>query len=67
MEGIKVYGTADFPQPLTNDFKKGSYTILMFATKDVLQTVMLIWKEDDVYADKIMEKILDSVELKKVE
>ncbi len=67
VEGIKVYGTADFPQPLNNDFKKGNYAILMFAAKDVLQIVMLVWKDDDVYADQIMERILDSVELKKVE
>lgn len=67
VEGIKVYGTADFPQPLTGEFKKGNYTILMFATKDVLQTIMLAWKADDVYADEIMERILNSVELKKVE
>lgn len=67
VEGVKVYGTADFPQPLTNDYKKGNYTILMFAAKDVLQTVMLSWKADDVYADEIMERILNSVELKKEE
>lgn len=67
VEGIKVYGTGDFPQPLSEDFKKGNYTILMFATKDVLQTVMLAWKADDEYADQIMERILNSVELKKVE
>lgn len=67
VEGIKVYGTADFPQPLTGEFKKGNYTILMFATKDVLQTIMLAWKADDVYADEIMERILNSIELKKVE
>ncbi|MEZ4793406.1 MAG: hypothetical protein R2783_08100 [Gelidibacter sp.] len=67
VEGIKVYGTADFPQPLTGDYKKGNYTILLFATKDVLQTITLAWKADDVYADQIMERILNSVELKKVE
>ncbi len=66
-EGIKVYGTADFPQPLTNDYKKGNYVIMLFATKDVLQTIMLAWKADDVYADEIMERILNSVELKKEE
>jgi hypothetical protein len=66
-EGLKVYGTADFPQPMTSEFKKGNYTILMFATKDVLQTVIMAWKEDDTYADQIMERILNSIELKKEE
>jgi hypothetical protein len=28
---------------------------------------MLIWKEDDVYAKEIMERVVNSVELKKAE
>ena len=66
-EGLKVYGTADFPQPLSSDLQKGKYTILLFTTKNILQVVVLGWKEDDAYADQIMERILNSVELKKEE
>jgi hypothetical protein len=67
IEGIKVYGTADFPQPLTTEYRKGEYAILLFATKDVLQTIMLAWNADDVYANQIMERIMNSIELKKEE
>ncbi len=66
-EGLKLYGTADFPQPLSADLQKGKYTILMFTTKNILQVIVLGWKEDDIYADQIMERILNSVELKKEE
>ena len=67
VEGIKIHGSGDFPVPLTDQFQKGRYTILMFATKDVVQSVILAWKENDEYGDQIMERILNSVELKKVE
>lgn len=66
-EGLKVYGTGDFPQALSEDFEKGNYVILAFTTKNILQQVVLAWKEDDVYANQIMERILNSVELKKEE
>ena len=66
-EGLKVYGTADFPRPLSTELKKGNYVILLFTSGNVLQSVILAWEADDVYADQIMERILNSIELKKVE
>jgi len=63
-EGIKVFGTADFPRPLSDKFVKGDYVILLFTAKNILQQVILVWEADDVYADQIMKRILDSVELK---
>ncbi|RIA10983.1 hypothetical protein OE09_2865 [Flavobacteriaceae bacterium MAR_2010_72] len=66
-EGIKVYGTADFPRPLTDNFEKGNYVFLLFNSKNIVQQVLLVWRADDVYADQIMERILNSVELKKAE
>lgn len=66
-EGLKIHGTADFPIPLTSQYKKGQYAIYLFAAKNVLQTIVLAWKEDDVYADQIMERVQNSIELKKTE
>jgi arginine utilization protein RocB len=60
-EGIKTFGTADF---VTNNvLSKGAYIVLGFSTPNLLQQVVLTWKEDDVYADQIMERILGSIEL----
>lgn len=66
-EGLKVYGTVDLPRPLSEEWDKSKYVILAFTSENVLQQVVLSWKNDDIYAEQIMERILNSVELKKVE
>ncbi len=60
-EGVKTFGTAEF---IINDtLTKGVYVVLGFSTPNLLQQVILIWKEDDVYADQIIVRILNSIEL----
>jgi hypothetical protein len=66
-EGLKVYGTGVFPMPLTDTYKKIDYIILAFTAENVVQQITLVWKADDVYADEIMDRIVNSVELKKAE
>ena len=63
-EGIKTFGTAEF---LVEDkLVKGAYILLGFSTPNLLQQVILTWKEEDVYADHIVERILNSIELIKL-
>jgi len=63
-EGIKTFGTAEF---LVEDKPvKGAYILLGFSTPNLLQQVILTWKEEDVYADQIVERILNSIELIKL-
>ena len=66
-EGLKIHGTADFPILLSENYRKGNYVMLLFTSGNVLQTVVLAWKEDDIYGDQIMERVLNSIELKKEE
>mgnify|MGYP000411230922 CR=1 FL=1 len=66
-EGIKTYGTADFPMPISGELEKGNYVVLGFTAENLLQQVILIWKQDDVYADQIIDRILNSIELIKLE
>jgi hypothetical protein len=68
-EGIKVYGTLQRPIPGTEQVENGKYTFLVFAStsEDVLQQIELSWKDSDTYADQIVERILNSVELKPAE
>jgi len=66
-EGLKTYGTADFPMPITGEIVKGNYVVLGFTAENLLQQVVLIWKDDDVYADQIIDRILYSIELIKLE
>jgi len=66
-EGLKTYGTADFTMPISGDIEKGNYVILGFTAENLLQQVVLIWKDDDVYADQIIDRVLNSIELIKLE
>ena len=66
-EGLKIYGSADFPRLLSKEFQKGNYVILLFTNGKILQQVILVWQDDDTYANQIMERIINSVELKKAE
>jgi hypothetical protein len=65
-EGIKTHGTADFVTENGNE-ERGNYVILGFTAQNLLQEVILVWKDDDVYADQIMDRILNSIELIKLE
>lgn len=66
-EGLKSFGTADFPIGATGEHTKGNFVHLGFTTENLLQQVILVWKKDDVYADEMMDRILASVELIKLE
>jgi len=66
-EGIKTFGTADFVLPVTGKVEKGNYIILGFTAQNIIQQVVLIWKQDDTYADEIIDRVLNSIELLKLE
>ena len=66
-EGLKTHGTADFPILTSDKLEKGSYVILSFTVENVLNQVILKWRENDVYAEQMVERIINSVELKKAE
>ncbi|WP_370477543.1 BatD family protein [Tamlana flava] len=66
-EGLKVYGTMDSPVLGTDKLEKGKYVVLGFTAENVVQEVMIFHRENDVYAEKILERILNSIELKKAE
>ncbi len=66
-EGLKVFGTASFPGMLPNQYRKGNYVFLAFTTEHILQQIILVWEDEDRYAEDIMERVLNSVELKKVD
>ncbi|MEL0455147.1 hypothetical protein WJN01_02820 [Flavobacteriaceae bacterium SZ-1-7] len=66
-EGLKVYGTMDAPVLGTDKLEKGKYVVLGFTAENVVQEVMIFHRENDTYAEKILERILNSIELKKAE
>jgi hypothetical protein len=66
-EGLKVYGTADFPSLIPNKLEKGNYVLLNFTAENYMHQIVLTWREHDTYADQIVERIVNSIELKKAE
>ena len=66
-EGLKTYGSLKFTNPITKSVQEGNYVMLLFASENVLQQIMITYPKDDEYADQIVDRILNSVELKKAE
>ena len=64
-EGLKTYGTGNFPVGTAAAFSKGNYVILVFNANNVVQQVVLSWREGDSYANQMVDRILNSVELVK--
>ncbi len=63
-EGIKTIGTADVPTGTEGKTEKGKLTFLSFSSENVLQQIVITWKDDDTYADQIVERMINSLELK---
>nr|WP_282041889.1 hypothetical protein [Winogradskyella flava] len=63
-EGLKTYGTFSLKMPNRERQVDAEYVMLLFSNQqNVLQQVIVTWPRDDDYADKVVERILDSVEL----
>jgi hypothetical protein len=63
-EGVKTFGTGEFL--VGESLVKSEYIILGFSTPNILQQVILTWTANDIYADQIVERILNSIELIKL-
>jgi hypothetical protein len=65
LSGKKSYGTFTAFNPTTEEDQKMSYEIVVFAQAGGAQEFFLIYKEDDEHAKQIIEKIQNSIELRK--
>lgn len=61
--GLKTHGTASFPISNTNDFVEGEYILLHFTAENIVQEIIITFHKGDEYAEEIVERILNSVEL----
>ena len=64
--GIKGYGTFTFINENLKSSTKLYYEVLMFKQEGGLQQIAIFHEEGDTYANDISDRILNSVELKKV-
>lgn len=67
-EGVKTFGTLEMPVEGTDQYINGQYALLSFTSNNqVVQQIILTWRNDDTYAQQIMTRIMNSIELKKAE
>ncbi len=63
--GKKAYGTMTMLDKIKGQSTKMYYEILVFAQNNGVQQITILHKEGDEYGQKIMERVLNSVELQK--
>ena len=65
--GKKAFGSFSMPVAIgEEEYKRVRYEMLLFAQEGAVQQVMVVYKDQDEYAEKVKQKIINSVELKKV-
>lgn len=63
-EGLKTFGTLSLKDTNTNYIVDAEYLLLCFSNENVLQQIVITWPKDDVYANEMIQRIVDSIELK---
>ena len=66
-EGLKTFGTLNLKMPGTEHLIDAEYILLCFSNDNVLQQIVITWSIDDAYADEMIERITNSIELKSEE
>ena len=64
VEGIRVYGSARFSVPGSDDSVDGEYSILVFGGNGFLQQVIITWEEGDRYSEAIVDRILKTIDVR---
>lgn len=64
IKGLKTYGSGKFAVPESKELIKGKYIILSFGGKGFQQQILISWLDGDTYAEEIVDRILQSVEVK---
>lgn len=62
--GVKAYGTMTMLDKIQNKSEKLYYEILLFKQDGGLQQIVVSYREGDAYGKKILDRIINSVELK---
>lgn len=64
VKGIKTYGSGKFKTPNSKELVKGKYVIISFGGKGFQQQILLTWLQEDSYAKEIIDRVINSVEVK---
>ncbi|MER3375659.1 MAG: hypothetical protein RIM83_13555 [Allomuricauda sp.] len=63
VKGLKTYGTGTLDVP-GSESKRAKYNILSFGGKGFMQQVVITWEDGDDYAEQIVDRILNSLDVK---
>lgn len=64
MKGMRTYGSMKINNPNSDESNKYNYEMLTFVQDIGVQTVIIIYREEDKYGKEMTERILNSAELK---
>jgi flagellar basal body-associated protein FliL len=64
VKGLKTFGTGTVMGPSEDKSKKAKYTILSFGGKGFMQQVVITWEDGDAYAEQIVDRILNTLDVK---
>ena len=67
ISGVKAYGTMTMLDMVKQQSQKMYYEMLVFKQDGGLQQIIIAYKENDNYGKQILERIMNSVELKKAQ
>ena len=62
--GVKVYGSGTFQVSGSDERVKGKYAIILFGGKGFQQQIVLSWEDGDSYAEEIINRIINSIDVK---
>lgn len=62
-EGLKTFGTFNIVIPNTNRVVNAEYALFCFSNENVLQQIIITWPDNDEYADEVVERMINSIEL----
>lgn len=63
-EGLNTFGTLNIKIPNTDYVVSANYILLCFSNENVLQQIIITSPKDDAYAKEMVQRIIDSIELK---
>ncbi len=64
VKGVKVYGRGTFTLPESDESIRGQYAVFLFGGNGFQQQIVLTWPDGDQYAEEIIERIQNSLEVK---
>ncbi|MBT8211170.1 MAG: hypothetical protein KJP14_11645 [Eudoraea sp.] len=64
VKGVKVYGRGTFKLSESDESIRGQYAVFLFGGSGFQQQIVLTWPDGDEYAEKIIERIQNSLEVK---